>query len=81
MVILRPPRLHVEKLKVWANKLDGSIRAKVTLILGFDAPLEEDRKSKFEDRRLMLEDSLLGSADCRFVTRCLDARPLRLSVD
>ena len=46
----------VKKTSVGEKQLDGPIKSKMTSILGFDAPLEEDRKSKFEDRRLMLED-------------------------
>ena len=58
---LRPSRSRVEKTSVGEKKLDGTIKAKVTLILGFDA--EEDRKSKIEDRRLKIEDRSLETGD------------------
>ena len=60
---LRPSRSRVEKTSVGGKKVDGTIKAKVTLILGFDAPLEEDRKSKIEDRRLKIEDRSLETGD------------------
>ena len=66
---LRPSRSHVEKTSAGGKKLDGTIKAEVTLIHGFDAPLEEDQKSEIEDRRLRIEDWKLKSEDRRTTCR------------